>query len=93
MKLKKTLRASRLIAIGFSGLLAIPAQAGTYTWTGTTSSNWDGTTTEENASNIAFYSTYGDTYGVPGDPYPHPTVEANYYINSNIIPAFTIFTL
>jgi len=46
--------------------------------------NWDGFTTAENASGLAFYSTYGDNNGVPGDPYPHPTIETNYYFNSGV---------
>jgi hypothetical protein len=44
-------------------------------------------TATEDASGIAFYSTYGDPSGVPGDPYPHPTVEAYYYVNSVPEPA------
>ena len=55
--------------------------------------NWDGYTTVEDANNVAFYSTYGDTYGVPGDPYPHPTVEANYYVTSGPVPEPTSLAL
>jgi len=46
--------------------------------------NWDGFTCNENAAGLAFYSTYIDTGGVPGDPAPHPTVEAFYYFNSGV---------
>jgi hypothetical protein len=42
--------------------------------------------TQENASGVAFYSTYIDLGGVPGDPVPHPTVEAYYYLNSGTTP-------
>jgi len=46
--------------------------------------NWDGFTATEDANGIAFYSTYIDTGGVPGDPSPHPTVEAFYDFNSQV---------
>jgi hypothetical protein len=46
--------------------------------------NFGGYSTNEDASDIAFYSTYGDTSGVPGDPAPHPTIEANYYVDSSV---------
>ena len=49
-------------------------------------SYFDGWSATENASGVAFYSTYIDTGGVPGDPYPHPAVEAYYYINSGPVP-------
>jgi hypothetical protein len=42
---------------------------------------------EDAATGIAFRSTYGDNAGVPGDPQPHPTIEANYYVNSVPEPA------
>jgi hypothetical protein len=47
---------------------------------------WPGTSTTEDANGGAFYSTLGDPYGVPGDPDPHPTVEALYYIQSGTAP-------
>ncbi|MGD0813623.1 MAG: PEP-CTERM sorting domain-containing protein [Verrucomicrobiota bacterium] len=50
----------------------------------TIAGNWSGFTTEEDANGLAFYSTYIDTGGVPGDPSPHPTVEAFYDINSGV---------
>ena len=37
----------------------------------------------EDSTGLAFYSTYIDTGGVPGDPSPHPTVEAWYNIQSS----------
>ncbi|MGD0387884.1 MAG: PEP-CTERM sorting domain-containing protein [Tepidisphaeraceae bacterium] len=56
--------------------------------------NWDGRfTTSENAEGIAFYSTYIDTGGVPGDPAPHPTVEAFYDLNSGNVPEPTVMGL
>ena len=45
--------------------------------------NWDGYTSKENATGApAFYSTNGDGGAVPGNPSPHPTIEANYYFNT-----------
>ena len=44
-------------------------------------SNWDGSTSYFSPQ-TAYYSTYGDLGGVPGDPAPHPTVEANYYVTA-----------
>ena len=55
--------------------------------------NWDGFTTVEDATGFAFYSTYIDTGGVPGDPYPHPAVEAYYYFNSGPVPEPSTFVL
>jgi len=49
--------------------------------------------TSEDANGIAFYSTYIDTGGVPGDPAPHPTVEAFYYFNSGPVPEPTAMGL
>ena len=44
-------------------------------------------TVEAGTPLTAFYSTYGDTSGVPGDPKPHPSIEANYYINvAGVVP-------
>ena len=72
MKLKKTLRASRLIAIGFSGLLAIPGQAGTYTWTGATSGTWGADATNWTSS-IAGTPGASDT-AVIGDSSTNQTI-------------------
>jgi hypothetical protein len=42
--------------------------------------------TQEDQNGVAFYSTFIDTGGVPGDPAPHPQVEAYYYFNSAPVP-------
>jgi hypothetical protein len=53
----------------------------------TISQNWSTQfATSEDAEGVAFYSTYIDTGGVPGDPAPHPAVEAFYYFNSGPVP-------
>ncbi len=54
-------------------------------WSGLVSNyNAAAATTTEDSHGVAFYSTNGDPSGVPGDPFPHPTVEANYYVNSAV---------
>jgi hypothetical protein len=55
--------------------------------------NWDGVTTNEDADGVAFYSTYIDTGGVPGDPAPHPAVEAFYYFDSGNVPEPAVMSL
>jgi hypothetical protein len=52
--------------------------------------DFDGYSASENVSGVAFYSTYIDMGGVPGDPAPHPTIEAYYYINSGVPEPMTM---
>jgi hypothetical protein len=55
--------------------------------------NWDGNNTKQNANlTPAYWSTNGDGGGVPGDPAPHPNVEANYYFTT-VVPEPTSLTL
>ena len=49
--------------------------------------------TQEDVNGLAFYSTYIDTGGVPGDPAPHPTIEAYYYFQSGAVPEPTSLAL
>jgi len=49
--------------------------------------------TSENPQGIAFWSTFIDTGGIPGDPAPHPTVEAFYYFDSGPVPEPSVIAL
>ena len=63
------------------------------TWATLVANDWDGYSvnkTPDGAS--AQFTSYGDLGGVPGDPAPHPAVEAN-YVGAFAVPEPTSLTL
>ena len=56
--------------------------------------DWDGYTTSKIPDGTyASFTSYNDDGGVPGDPVPHPFVEANYNGTFNAVPEPTSLAL